>query len=128
MTAAAVIDDPEADVIRASAAIALVSNRLLEAQADLADLRRSVAETAFLAEVDPSRKKALLDLRARLAAAESRVGELTGPASMRKPASRTPSTSATFMAVTPLSGMIVASPRPSTMVFARLTLIVRSTW
>lgn len=58
----------------------------------------------------------------------SRVGELTGPASMRKPASRTPSTSATFMAVTPLSGMIVASPRPSTMVFARLTLIVRSTW
>ncbi len=40
----------------------------------------------------------------------------------------TPSTSATFMAVTPLSGMIVARPRPSTMVFARLTLIVWSTW
>jgi hypothetical protein len=75
-------DDPESDVIRASAAIALVSNRLLEAQADLADLRRSVAETAFLAEVDPSRKKALLDLRARLAAAESRVGELTAAESV----------------------------------------------
>jgi hypothetical protein len=82
MTAAAVIDDPEADVIRASAAIALVSNRLLEAQADLADLRRSVAETAFLAEVDPSRKGTLLTLRDQLHATESRVAELTAAESV----------------------------------------------
>jgi hypothetical protein len=64
-------------VARASAAITLVTNRLSEAQGDLAELRRSVAETAFLAEIGPSRKKALLDLRARLAAAEARVDELT---------------------------------------------------
>lgn len=38
----------------------------------------------------------------------SRVAELTGPASMRKPARRTPSTSATLSAVTPLSGIRVA--------------------
>jgi hypothetical protein len=75
-------DDPESDVIRASAAITLVSNRLLEAQADLAELRRSVAETAFMAEIDPSRKKALLDLRTRLVAAESRVGELSAAESV----------------------------------------------
>jgi hypothetical protein len=70
-------DDPEADVARASAAITLVSNRLTEAQADLAELRRSVAESAFMAEVDAAQRPALLDLRARLAAAESRVAELT---------------------------------------------------
>ena len=38
----------------------------------------------------------------------SSTGELTVPASIRKPASRTPSTSATFRAVTPLSGTSVA--------------------
>jgi hypothetical protein len=38
----------------------------------------------------------------------SRVAELTGPASIRNPARRTPSTSANFRAVTPLSGTIVA--------------------
>jgi hypothetical protein len=82
MTAAAVIDDPEADVIRASAAITLVTNRLTEAQADLAELRRSVAETAFLAEVDPSRKGTLLTLRDQLHATESRVAELTAAESV----------------------------------------------
>ncbi len=38
----------------------------------------------------------------------TRVAELTGPASTRNPASRTPSTSATLSAVTPLSGTSVA--------------------
>lgn len=38
----------------------------------------------------------------------SSVDEFTGPASMRNPASRTPSTSAVFSAVTPLSGVRVA--------------------
>jgi hypothetical protein len=83
MTAVAVIEappavDPQTDVERASAALSLVSTRLVEAQADLVDLRRSIAETAFLAEVDPSNcMPALLNLRSRLAAAESRVDELT---------------------------------------------------
>ena len=75
-------DDPESDVIRASAAIALVSNRLLEAQADLTELRRSLAESAFLAEVDPSQRKALLALRDKLHAAEARVAELTAAESV----------------------------------------------
>jgi hypothetical protein len=70
-------DDPEADVARASAAISLVANRLAEAQANVAEMRRTVGEAAFLAEVDPSSRPALLELRARLAAAESRVDELT---------------------------------------------------
>jgi len=78
----AVIDDPEADVARASAAVTLVTNRLSEAQADLAELRRSVAESAFLAEIDSSHRPALLELRARLAAAESRVDELTQAAAV----------------------------------------------
>jgi hypothetical protein len=76
-TAVAAIDDPQTDVERASAAITLVTNRLTEAQADLAELRRSLAEVAFLAEVDPSQKGTLLTLRDKLHAAEARVGELT---------------------------------------------------
>jgi hypothetical protein len=74
---AAVIDDPEADVARANAAITLVTNRLGEAQLEVFELRKQVGEAAFLAEVDPSQRKALLALRARLAGAEARVAELT---------------------------------------------------
>jgi hypothetical protein len=70
-------ETPEADVARADAAITLVSNRLAEAQADVAELRRSVGETAFLAEVDPALRSELLAVRARLAAVEARVAELT---------------------------------------------------
>ena len=70
-------EHPDADIQRANAAITLVSNRLAEAQADVAELRRSVGETAFLAEVDPALRSELLAVRARLAAAESRVAELT---------------------------------------------------
>ena len=39
-------------------------------------------------------------------------GELAVPASKSRPASLTPSTSATFIAVTPLSGTSVAKPQP----------------
>jgi hypothetical protein len=77
LTAALIENPAEADVARANAAITLVSNRLAEAQADVAELRRSVGETAFLAEVDPALRSELLELRARLAAAEARVAELT---------------------------------------------------
>jgi hypothetical protein len=77
LTAALIENPAEADVARANAAITLVSNRLAEAQADVAELRRSVGETAFLAEVDPALQSELLELRARLTAAESRVAELT---------------------------------------------------
>src|SRR3954470_21488932 len=54
----------------------------------------------------------------------SRLAELVAPASNKRPAIFTPSTSATCIGVTPLSGMIVAYPRPITTVFARFTLIV----
>jgi hypothetical protein len=77
LTAALIENPAEADVARANAAITLVSNRLAEAQADVAELRRSVGETAFLAEVDPALRSELLAVRARLAAAEARVAELT---------------------------------------------------
>jgi hypothetical protein len=80
--AAAVIDDPQTDVERASAAVSLVATRLAEAQGDLAELRRSLAEVAFLAEVNPAEQPALLELRSRLAAAEARVGELTAAESV----------------------------------------------
>ena len=58
----------------------------------------------------------------------SSAGELVVPASNSRPASLTPSTSATFIAVTPLSGTSVAKPRPSTTVLARVTLIVWLRW
>ncbi len=57
-----------------------------------------------------------------------RVSEFTGPASTRRPASFTPDTSPTLIAVTPLSGMIVARPRPRATVSARSMLIVSSMW
>jgi hypothetical protein len=70
-------DDPESDVIRANQAISLITTRLGEAQLEVFEMRKQVGESAFLAEVDPSQRNALLDLRSRLAAAESRVVELT---------------------------------------------------
>ncbi len=57
-----------------------------------------------------------------------RVGEFVVPASKRMPATLTPSTSATVMAVTPLSGTNVARPRPRTTVSGRVTLRVWSRW
>src|SRR3954463_14477232 len=58
----------------------------------------------------------------------SRFAELVVPASNSRPAIFTPSTSATCIGVTPLSGMIVAYPRPITTVLARVTLMVWLTW
>jgi hypothetical protein len=75
-------DDPESDVIRANQAIALVNARLGEAQLEVFELRKQVGESAFLAEVDPSQRKALLALRDKLHAAEARVAELTAAESV----------------------------------------------
>ena len=58
----------------------------------------------------------------------SSTGELTGPASNISPASFTPGTSATDIAVFPLLGTSVGKPRPRTTVSARLTLIVLFSW
>ncbi len=76
---------------------------------------RDVGLSAWLV-VEPSVPTSISDL------------ELVVPASMSSPASFTPSTSPTLMAVTPLSGTIVARPRPSATVSARSMLIVWSTW
>src|SRR5689334_17915413 len=56
------------------------------------------------------------------------TGELVVPASNSRPASLTPSTSATVIAVTPLSGTSVARPRPSTTVSGRVTARVWLRW
>ncbi len=58
----------------------------------------------------------------------TRVFELVVPASKSRPAIFTPSTSATDIAVTPLSGTKVASPRPRTTVSGRVTCNVWSRW
>ncbi len=57
-----------------------------------------------------------------------RTDELVVPASMSSPATLTPSTSATETAVTPLSGISVARPRPSTTVSGRVTRMVSERW
>ena len=57
-----------------------------------------------------------------------RVVELVVPASISRPAIFTPSTSATLIAVTPLSGTRVAMPRPSTTVSGRVTFSVWLRW
>src|SRR5262249_52434335 len=56
------------------------------------------------------------------------VCELVEPASTSRPASCTPSTSATFIAVIPLSGTKVARPSPRTTVFGRVTFRVWFRW
>ena len=54
---------------------------------------------------------------------ESRTGELTGPASMIRPDTFTPSLGRTTMAALPCWGTRVAKPWPSTTVSGRLTTI-----
>ena len=56
----------------------------------------------------------------------SSTGELSEPASNSSPASFTPFTSATVIAVIPFSGTSVGKPIPTTTVSGRFTLIVLS--
>ena len=53
----------------------------------------------------------------------SRTGEFFGPASKIMPESFTPGTPSTCMAAVPFCGTRVGKPRPSTIVFGRLTRI-----
>lgn len=84
----------------------------------------------------PMRKKtSCRELGSALWSAEEPLGpisiswaELVVPASISRPASWTPSTSATVIAVIPLSGMSVARPRPRTTVSGRVTFSVWERW
>jgi hypothetical protein len=58
----------------------------------------------------------------------ARTEELVVPASNSRPASLTPLTSATLIAVMPLSGISVARPRPRMTVSARFTFSVWLRW
>jgi hypothetical protein len=67
----------DAGVEKSQHTLTLVGQKLTETQGDVADLRSRLASLALLSTIDPDHRDELIDLRARLAASEASMRELS---------------------------------------------------
>jgi hypothetical protein len=67
----------DAGVEKSQRTLTLVGQKLTETQGDVADLRSRLASLALLSTIDPDHRDELIDLRARLAASEASMRELS---------------------------------------------------
>jgi hypothetical protein len=67
----------DAGVEKSQRTLTLVGQKLTETQGDVAELRNKLAGLALLSTIDPDHQDELIDLRARLAASEASMRELS---------------------------------------------------